>query len=416
MQSNFELMNVTFQNSFASSVLSGFTGYSATGLSVTFNLTTDTYFVAVVNGLQWFVPAGDSRLTNTVSASKDTYVDVTDVSGVLTFTLNAVANNATPPTLAAGALRIAVIVSGTSAVSSVAFFSVPTTLAFALGGGGNCNNPPTSGTLTGEYWQAGNYSTTGTITANQVRLHVVGDILINNAITVSTEMPGGISLQLFGSSFSLLGSNGAGNSPGITGGGAAAGSGGGNGGAGGRGGSTVASFFVQGGPAIPFLELTGSGGGAGGGGASTLGTGGAGGNGGGGIYIEASGNIIINANIAANGTAGSSTSTASNGGGGGGSGGCIELRAGGQIFIASGVTLSAQGGAGGNSTNATKGGGGGGGGGGFIRLKGNRINNQGTLAVNGGSAGTGSATEAGTAGSTGVTDTTAVIWGPRSAN
>ncbi len=322
MQSNFELMNVTFQNSFASSVLSGFTGYSATGLSVTFNLTTDTYFVAVVNGLQWFVPAGDSRLTNTVSASKDTYVDVTDVSGVLTFTLNAVANNATPPTLAAGALRIAVIVSGTSAVSSVAFFSVPTTLAFALGGGGNCSNPPTSGTLTGEYWQAGNYSTTGTITANQVRLHVVGDILINNAITVSTEMPGGVSLQLVSTSKPV---------------------------------ETSSPTQTQSNANLMRGDLPPTG-------------------------MQA--------------------------------GGCIELRAGGQIFIASGVTLSAQGGAGGNSTNATKGGGGGG----FIRLKGNRINNQGTLAVYGGSAGTGSATEAGTAGSTGVTDTTAVIWGPRSAN
>jgi hypothetical protein len=66
-------------------------------------------------------------------------------------------------------------------------------MAFALGGGGNCNPPViTSGVLTGEFWQNGNYTTTATITAaNQVRLHVIGDVVINNPITVNTELAGG---------------------------------------------------------------------------------------------------------------------------------------------------------------------------------------------------------------------------------
>jgi hypothetical protein len=412
MQLNFEAMNVQFENCFADCVLSGFTGFSSTGLSVTFGMTSGTFFVAIQGGLQYFIPNGDSRITQTVSASQDTYVDFSGGS----FTLNAVANNATPPALAAGALRIALIVSGSSTISGVYYFSVPTALAFALGGGGNSNNSPTSGTLTGEYWQTGTFTSSGVITANQLRLHVVGDVIINNAITVSEEMSGGSGFQFNSSPVCLNGVVASGISPGQNAAGGGGGGGGGNGGAGGKGGWTT-TLYTVGGAAVPFLNLTGSGGGGGGAYTANPGMLVPGGTGGGGIYIEASGNIIVLANITANGGAGGSTSVDGYGGGGGGSGGCIELRAGGQIYIANGVTLSAQGGAGGNSTNTTlKGGAGGGGGGGFIRLKGAIINNQGTVSTAGGAAGTGATAQLAQAGATGVIDSTAVIWGPRSPN
>jgi hypothetical protein len=61
MQSNFEAMNVQFENSFANCVLSNFTGYTSSGLTVTFGLGSTAFFVAIQGGLQYFIPYGDPR-------------------------------------------------------------------------------------------------------------------------------------------------------------------------------------------------------------------------------------------------------------------------------------------------------------------------------------------------------------------
>src|SRR6185369_2274701 len=69
---------------------------------------------------------------------------------------------------------------------------VDETVADVRFGGDGQRAIPTSGTLTGEYWQSGNYATSGTITCNRCRLHVAGTVDINHAITVNTELSGGI--------------------------------------------------------------------------------------------------------------------------------------------------------------------------------------------------------------------------------
>ena len=407
----------------ADSVLDGFsTSPTISSLTVTHIPLNGAFVTILQGGRQYTLQEGNSQLSQTVGASQDTYLDFS--AG--TFTANAVSNNATPPAISpAGALRVALIVSGASGISTghVYYFTQPTAKTTALGAGpsiGTSSPIPTSGSWTGEYWQFGSLVLQGAITSSTAtRIKVQGDVTIGYAITVNTEMAGGGGVQYLNSTtgYSFNGVPPGGLSPGQNGIVTNGGGGGGYVGAGGNGGSIVSGLKCNGGSAIPPLLLTGSGGGTGGAVAISPGTLNAGGAGGGGISIEASGNIYVLANITANGGAGTSTSTASAGAGGGGSGGAIELRAGGQIYIASGVTLSANGGAGGSSTNTTKGGASGGGSGGLIRLKAAYINNQGTLSVAGGTVQTGQTqAQTSSAGSAGVTDITAVVWGPRSAN
>lgn len=68
--------------------------------------------IAYVNGYE-VVYAGT---TLTVAASQDTYIDLTSGGGIVS---QGVANNATAPALAAGNLRLAKIVSGASAITSI---------------------------------------------------------------------------------------------------------------------------------------------------------------------------------------------------------------------------------------------------------------------------------------------------------
>lgn len=134
---------------------------------------------------------------------------------------------------------------------------------------------------------------------------------------------------------------------------------------------------------------------------------GAGGDGGGGVWIEASGNVVVTGTIVADGSAGGQGGNASNmapgglnstlpsimtAGGGGGSGGLVYLSALGTISISGG--LYARGGNGGNGRTLTKDNsriaafGGAGGGGGYIVLSAPAINTSGSiLNVNGGTTG-----------------------------
>lgn len=246
-------------------------------------------------------------------------------------------------------------------------------------------NPPTSGALTGEYWITGNWTTTGTLTFTNVRLHVIGNITINHAITVNTGLGSG-------SGFGSIGIARPGNSIAGQENGGAGGSYGGIGGYNGNG-ATVTQP-----PGYSIDHYLG-----GSGGVIGAAVGDIGGSGGGGVYLEATGTISINANITANGGVGN---TGSSIGGGGGSGGAIDARSLSTITIAGGVTLAANGGAGGNNASA----GGGGGGGGWVRLRGTTVTNSGTVTVTGGAAGTGGSA---LAGATGQTDIQSVPLGPR---
>ena len=252
---------------------------------------------------------------------------------------------------------------------------------------GNFNPPPTTGTLTGEYWTSGNWTTTGTLTFNHVRLHVGGNITISNPITVNTELGSG---QGLGSGFISRAGTAAGE--------IASGQGGSYGGVGGQNGYGAGSGYT---PPPGTYSLDNYLGGSGGQNGDTAGA--QGGAGGGGLYIECNGNVTINQNITANGAAG--VNVGANIVGGGGSGGAIDIRCLGTATIAGGVTLSAQGGAGGTGAGST---GGGGGGGGCIRVRCNSLSNSGTITVAGGAAGTGA-----NAGATGFTDVTATPLGPR---
>lgn len=253
---------------------------------------------------------------------------------------------------------------------------------------GNYNNPPTTGTLTGEYWTSGNYSTTGNLTCNHVRLHVGGTVTIGNPVTVNTELLGGGGLGTV-----TVGRPGTAAGNDLSGvGGSYAGQGGQNGIGGPL--TVLASTY--------FLDnyLGGSGGGNGDTPAST------GGGGGGGLYIESNGNISITANITANGgvgVVGGATTAA-----GGGAGGAIDIRSIGTVTISGAATLSAVGGAGGVGASF----GGGGGGGGCIRVRGSTVTNSGTVTVAGGAGG--ASASPGLAGGSGYTDVASGIIGPRS--
>lgn len=273
---------------------------------------------------------------------------------------------------------------------------------------------PTSGTLTGEYWTSGAWATTGAITCNRCRLHFMSGVTVAHAITVNTEMAGG---RADAANCSGLGGpggglGGAGSYGSTTGGGG--GGGGGHGGRGGYGGSASAGK-MWGGEAYSAQDTLSGSGGAGG---SCTGNSapGAGGAGGGALYIEAAGNVQINANISANGASGTAGTSGLYGGagGGGGSGGGIDIRSLGTVNILSGVTVAARGASGGNGTNNTgvSAGGGGGGGGGIVFVRGATVTNNGTIDVSGGAVSSGGST-APEAGSIGVSDVASEVWGPR---
>jgi hypothetical protein len=267
---------------------------------------------------------------------------------------------------------------------------------------------PTSGTLTGDYVHYGDWNLSNTVTCNRCRIFVKGNVVIDNAITVNTELSGGLSSanakQPGGRGLGLGGGNGGTVIHDASGAIVQSGGGGGNGGAGGRGGSHITySAGGQGGPAYNIEnQLAGSGGGSGCGWTTT---GGAGGAGGGGLLIVATGNITVSSNITAAGGAGSAGSGALDGGGGGGSGGTVAMICGGTWTNT--ATISVVGGAGGNSGASNAAGGGGGGGGRvWIRSGSTADNSGGTVTVTGGavgtSAGTGTAAVAGSSGSSDI--------------
>jgi hypothetical protein len=279
------------------------------------------------------------------------------------------------------------------------------------GGGTSLRALPTSGTLTGTYYHVGNWTSTGTITCNRCYIHVVGTFTLNHALTVNTELTGGLGTSAV-AGLAGAGSGLGGGQPGSPANAAAnqivAGGGGGFGGAGGNGGSSItADVGGRGGRTYDILhQLCGS---AGAGGAGS-GAGGNGGAAGGGLYIETSGDIVINANITATGGAGGSTGVASGAAGGGGSGGGIDIRSAGTVTINATRQVTAIGGAGGDASSTTDAAGGGGGGG-YIAIHGTTVTNNGTVSAVAGNAGTGNAgTATPTAGSTGVTLLESVVW------
>ena len=290
----------------------------------------------------------------------------------------------------------------------------------------------TSGTLSGTQFYNGNYTTTGSITAQSCRLYVNGNVVINNPVTVATELNGatgflsqipyydaasggGSPTAMFGQGLGGgFGGYADGESEGImsAGGGSFAGAGG----TGGTGESlTTAGQPSPAGALYKYANMyCGSGGGAGG--ASITATPAAGGAGGGGFYIFATGTITVNANISANGGAGttaSSTAPAS-AAGGGGSGGIVDLDCLGVLTINSGKVVSANGGTGGAGVTTYPAGGGGGGG--YVRLRSGTITNNGTTQVNGGAVGANGGsmtyTVTPTAGSAGILETGGAV-GPK---
>lgn len=300
-----------------------------------------------------------------------------------------------------------------------------------FGASANWRPCPTSGTITGDYFTTGNWTQTGPITSNQARLFFSGNVTINNAWTINTEIPGGKGIATAGVSGSgawLGGGGGAytDSSSLISGGG-----GGGHGGVGGAGSVTqagvsgVAIAASNGGAVYPLNSLlAGSGGGGGSASGPLGGVGGDGGSGGGSLYIETPGTIHLTSSAAmtADGGAGVSQTAGNSTGGGGGSGGGIEFRSLSAITIDASATVYARGGVGGNgaTTGSFGGRGGGGGGGGIIDMAGNSSSvNNGTLGVGGASGGTAADTSSGGngfAGSTGVVVFSTTVKGKRTVN
>ena len=284
----------------------------------------------------------------------------------------------------------------------------------------------TSGSLSDEMWVAGNWTTTGTIASTRLKVHVFGDITINYPINCQTELAGG---QMFSYGSTQL-NNVVGNGQGLGGAiggfssgnanGQNGGGGGGFGGMGGQGSNDDATMGVNiGGPAYHISQqFCGSGGGAGGcpsSGITEVPL--LGGNGGGSLYLEATGNIYINANISCDGGVAQGYEVHGDlAGGGGGSGGAVEFRCKGNIVVASGVTVHANGGVGGGAEGILNPTNGGGGGGGYIRGRCSAYTNNGTVQALGGAAGRYDSSVPpailAAAGSNGIVDIQTVIWGP----
>lgn len=97
------------------------------GLSITFTGNSATITIIIAQGSRIVIPNGDARLTETVAASQDTYMDISPTAGVQ---LNAVANGATAPAISAGYTRLAKIVSGTSTITAVSILANQTPQIF----------------------------------------------------------------------------------------------------------------------------------------------------------------------------------------------------------------------------------------------------------------------------------------------
>lgn len=369
--------------------------------------------VLTSNGTDWVssAAAGGSGTVTSVTFTGDGVVDSSTPSSAVTTsgTVTATIKTQSATTALMGPQ------SGNSAAAPT--FRAPNYFD-VFGDSSNLRAAPTTGTLTGDYYTSGNWTTTGTITCRMCRLFFGGTVTINNNITVTSTMTSGAG----GASGAVAdeGGPGSGMFPGGIGGGGTLNGGSGGGGNvnnGGKGGGTVFcgasgnwGGYVQHSPC-----LWGCGGGAGGGG-DTGGAGGAGGTPGGGLYIEAVGNVDINANITANGGAGGAGSSNASGGngGGGGSGGNIEISSQGTVTLETGKTITTNGGAGGagNAGSNTAGGGGGGGAGGWVEMWGTTVTNNGTITQTGGAAG-GSNGTAATAGGSGGNSLNSFVTGAR---
>ena len=97
------------------------------GLSITFTGNASAITIILAQGSRIVIPNGDARLTETVTASKDTYMDISPTAGVQ---LNAVANGATAPAISTGYTRLAKIVSGTSTITAVSILANQTPQIF----------------------------------------------------------------------------------------------------------------------------------------------------------------------------------------------------------------------------------------------------------------------------------------------
>ena len=287
-----------------------------------------------------------------------------------------------------------------------------------MGGWSGLRALPTTGAISGDYYNNGNWTQTGAITSTNVRVFNSGTMTINAAWTIATETSGGTGSG--GSSVILPGARGGGlgggnGGAGISGTFASAGGGGGFGGGGGAGACNIASVAVtNGGGTYPIsANLSGSGGGGGSG--SVQGT--TGGAGGGSLYIESTGAITFTAAavMTASGAAGTGSSTSNVVCGGGGSGGGIQIRCVSTVTINASGSITAAGGAGG--TNSAAGGyGGGGGGGGIIDISGSTVTNSGTVTAAAGAAGTSGSgiSTAALGGGAGIVNLNSFVQGPRS--
>lgn len=254
-------------------------------------------------------------------------------------------------------------------------------------GGNGTRNAPTSGTIKGEYFHAGDWIQSGNITMEHgCRIRATGSIITNPAFTftVNKGMKGGrgrgTGQQSGGHGFGPGGGQNNGYGPGV---------GGSNGG---KSGAVLGGS--DGSPKYSIDDFLGGSGGAAGGGHS-YGVGAEttdGGDGGGGIYLEAGANISLNT-INLDGGAAPTSLNNLGFGSGGGAGGSIDARALGTITVESGGTIFLRGG----NANTSNSQGGSGGSGGNCRLwAGVAVVQNGTINVSPGTSGTGaSASEAG---------------------
>jgi hypothetical protein len=290
-----------------------------------------------------------------------------------------------------------------------------------MGGASGLRALPTSGALTGDYYNSAAWTQTGALTSQGCRIFNSGTLSFNTGWTVGTEMVGGFAGNGDAGTFTTPGQLGLGIGGGMGAfGNTLANSGGGGGGFGGAGGNAglnaADAIIAFGGRIYPIyaggMIPLGSGGGGGCGQAGGAGNGGAGGAGGGGVYIESTGNITFASGTAMTLTGGTGgTGATSTGSGGGGSGGGLQIRCLGTVTIASGASITAAGGPGGPAP--TTGSAGGGGGGGYIDISGSTVTNSGTCTAAGGAAGTGG-TVAAAAGAAGIVTLNQFVQGPRS--
>lgn len=118
-----------FGDFFQDCIFDGFSTWTNSGLSATLGVGPDTNAIIITQGNRISIPLGDSRLTHTYTASQDTYLDISpDAAGGVgtvagNFHYSSVANNAAAPAIYTNSLRIAKIVTGASAVTSVTWLA-----------------------------------------------------------------------------------------------------------------------------------------------------------------------------------------------------------------------------------------------------------------------------------------------------